>query len=125
MAKIDKKKLAQKQWLFFYLILQSSMKESEISQTELYGPITSCWFHHIYPKSKYPELRFCIENIILVTKEEHDQIEAGVVFKEVEQKKKYIAEHYDELLESTNAYLKEFLDPVFEHALKTNFFKKH
>ena len=32
-------------------------------------------FHHILPKSKYPEASLDEENIILLTWEEHDQVE--------------------------------------------------
>lgn len=120
-----KKENNEKQWLFFYTLLQASDKCSQISGKPLYGELNSTWFHHIYPKSKYPELRYCPENIILVTPDEHSQIESAVVFEEVEKRKRYIAEHYDELVESTAEYIKDFLNPIYEHArTKTSFFKK-
>jgi len=116
----------QKQWLFFYLILQSREKESEISGTKLYGSLRSTWFHHIYPKSKYPELRYCPDNIIMVTEDEHNEIEHGKTFPELERRKKAIASQYEELVESTKTYELEYLNPVLEHALKnTNFFNKN
>lgn len=120
-----RKENSEKQWLFFYTLLQASDKCSEISGKPLNGEISSTWFHHIYPKSKYPELRYCPENIILVTADEHSEIEASVVYEEVEKKKRFIAEHYEELVESTKEYIEQFLNPIYEHArTKTNFFKK-
>ena len=33
------------------------------------------FFHHILPKKQYPQAEFDEENIILLTLEEHDQVE--------------------------------------------------
>lgn len=120
-----KKENNEKQWLFFYTLLQASEKESDISHTPLTGNLTSMWFHHIFPKSKFPELRFCPENIMFVTADEHYQIEQGVEFKELETRKAYIAENYDELVKDTQLYMEEFLNPVYEHAKKNTVFFTH
>lgn len=128
MAKSSKRKeTSEKQWLFFFLILQLREKCSEISGKPLYGNISSTWFHHIYPKSRYPELRFCIENIIIVTPDEHNAIEHGHSFPELEKRKRYIAEHLEELRESSKQYEEEYLNLIYDHAKKkTNFFtQKH
>jgi hypothetical protein len=127
MGKISKKNIEnnEKQWLFFYTLLQSKGKFSEISGSPLYGELNSTWFHHIYPKSKYPALRYCPENIIILTPDEHNSIEMGNTFPELEKRKKIIAEKYDTLIEETKEYLNEYLNPIYEHVKsKTNFFKK-
>lgn len=113
------------QWLFFYTLLQTREKESEISGKPLIGELNSTWFHHILPKSKHPELRYCSENIIIVTFDEHTEIESGIEYPEVRKRKQYLLENYDELVETTKTYLHEFLHPIYEHAkTKTNFFKR-
>jgi hypothetical protein len=127
MGKVSKKNIEnnEKQWLFFYTLLQAKGKFSEISGDPLYGELNSTWFHHIYPKSKYPNLRYCPENIIIVTPDEHNAIELGQSFPELEKRKKNIAEKYDILIEDTKEYLNEYLNPIYEHVKsKTNFFKK-
>lgn len=121
-----RKENSEKQWIFFYTLLQLRSKESEISGDKLYGDLNSTWFHHILPKSKYPELRFCPENIIIVTFDEHTEIENGKTFDEVEKRKIQIVENYEEYVESTKTYLTEFLNPIYEHAkTNTNFFKRN
>lgn len=125
MIKRNKKENAEKQWLFFYTLLQSRGRYSEISNLELKGDITSMWFHHIYPKSKYPELRFCPENIIIINSDEHNSIELGSTFPELEKRKKIIAENYENLVKDTEEYIKDYLNPVYEHVKqRTSFFKK-
>ena len=118
-----KQQNVQKQWLFFYFLLQNRGRESEVSNTKLYGEINSTWFHHILPKSKYPLLRYCPENIIILTGDEHHAVENGTYYEEVEKRKIDLLERYDELVEDTEHYIKEYLEPMYEHALTTNFFK--
>lgn len=124
-SKSQKKINSEKQWLFFYLILQNKGKESEVSYKPLYGDLNSCWFHHILPKSKYPELRYCPDNIIMLTPEEHEEVEKGKIYDEVENRKESIIFNYKEKVEETNKYIKEYLDPMYEHAKTTKFFKQN
>lgn len=123
--KSQKKINSEKQWLFFYIVLGSRGKESEISYKPLYGELNSCWFHHILPKSKYPELRYCSDNIIVLTPEEHNAVENGKIYDEVENRKEQLLENYDEKVEETDRYIKEYLNPFYEHAKSTNFFKQN
>jgi hypothetical protein len=48
---------------------------SQISRRWLGNEPLSVFFHHILPKRKYIEAIFDEQNIILVTKEEHENIE--------------------------------------------------
>lgn len=129
--KSQKKINTEKQWLLFYNIMNARSTEenihvSEISGKKLYGEINSCWFHHILPKSKYPELRYCMANIIMLTTEEHDAVERGQYFKEVEDRKIALQEDYDYYVEETKKYVEEVLNPIYEHAVKnTAFFKQN
>lgn len=126
MKEISKKAInAQKQWLFFYLILQTRGKESEVSQSKLYGEINSTWFHHILPKSKFPELRYCVDNIIVLTSDEHNAVENGKEYEEVERRKKDLQSRYDELVEETEEYVENYLNPIYEHTVKNTVFFKN
>lgn len=125
MSKSQKQINVEKQWLFFYTILCNRGKSSELSGKDLYGDINSLWFHHILPKSKYPDLRYCAENIIMLTPDEHNAVENGKVFEEIEKRKKDIQMRYDELVERTKEDLKDFIEPMYKHALTTNFFKQN
>ena len=123
-TKSQKKINSEKQWLFFYFILTQRGNESELSSIKLNGEINSTWFHHILPKSKYPELRYCIDNIIVITGDEHNAIENGKCYEEVERRKKDIQLRYDELVEETKFYIENLLNPSYEHAIKNTVFFK-
>ena len=51
---------------------------SEVSGDYLGGEALSTFFHHILPKSKYPELQYDKSNIILLTLEEHTNVENDI-----------------------------------------------
>jgi hypothetical protein len=51
---------------------------SEISGKSLGGEPLTVFFHHILPKDKYPQAQYDEENIILLTLEEHDTVEANM-----------------------------------------------
>jgi hypothetical protein len=49
--------------------------KSEVSGTPIYGEMSSANFHHILPKSKYPEATLDEKNIIILTLDEHANVE--------------------------------------------------
>lgn len=51
---------------------------SEISGQSLGSEPLTVFFHHILPKNKYPQAQYDEENIILLTLEEHDNVEADM-----------------------------------------------
>ena len=59
----------------FLFIWDKKPHKSEISDTYLGEEPLTVFFHHILPKSKYPKTCLDEENIILLTWEEHDQVE--------------------------------------------------
>ncbi len=74
--KLDKspsKSLEMKE--FFMSIWNKRLHLSEISGLPLIGEPSSAYFHHILPKSKYPEAKFDEANIILLTFDEHNNVE--------------------------------------------------
>lgn len=67
---------------------------SEISGVYLGKEPLSVYFHHILSKSKYPDLIFLGDNIILVTFDEHQEIENGKEFEEVKMREKILKNIY-------------------------------
>lgn len=51
---------------------------SEVSGDYLGSEALSTFFHHILPKSKYPEVAYDKSNIILLTLDEHTNVEADM-----------------------------------------------
>jgi hypothetical protein len=63
---------------FFFLIWQQRPHKSEVSFTDLGKEPLLMFFHHILPKNKYPQAEYDKENIILLTFEEHEAVEADM-----------------------------------------------
>lgn len=67
-----------KDHLFFMEIWKKRPHRSEISGVYLGKEPSSAFFHHILPKNKYPEVRMDEENIILLTIDEHADVESDM-----------------------------------------------
>lgn len=81
---IDKKIQTHKMFEFFLDIWKKRPHKSEISGEYLGKEPLSVYFHHILPKNKYPEACFDEENIILLTFDEHQNVENDIYkYKEV------------------------------------------
>lgn len=63
---------------FFMEIWKERIHESEVSGAYLGKEALSTFFHHILPKVKYPELAYDKSNIILLTLDEHTNVEADM-----------------------------------------------
>jgi hypothetical protein len=63
---------------FFMNIWKNKPHFSEVSNKLLYEPPSTAYFHHILSKSKYPEAKFDEENIILLTIDEHANVESSM-----------------------------------------------
>ena len=80
---------------FFLSIWKKRIHHSEISGDFLGTEPLSTFFHHILPKSKYPEGAYDEENIILLTLEEHDNVENDMYkYQIVNEKRSYLMEKY-------------------------------
>lgn len=62
----------------FLHIWRKKQHKSEVSGTYLGSEPLSTYFHHILPKEKYPEACLDEENIILLTLEEHTNVESDM-----------------------------------------------
>ena len=72
---LDKAIKAQVMHEFFMEIWKERKHRSEVSRTPLGKEARSIFFHHILPKSKHFEAAFDKENIILLTPDEHNNVE--------------------------------------------------
>lgn len=71
----EQKALREKDWNFFLHIWRKRKHDSEISGDWLGPEPLSSFFHHILPRRKYEKFRWLEENIILLTIEEHGNVE--------------------------------------------------
>ena len=54
------------------------------------------YFHHILPKSKYPEAKYDEENIILLTPQEHSSVESDMYkYEEVNRRRELLKIKYN------------------------------
>lgn len=80
---------------FFSSIWKKRNHYSEISGTYLGKDPLSIYFHHILSKEKYPEAMFDEENIVLLTVDEHADIENNMYkFDEINDQRNYLKTKY-------------------------------
>ena len=80
----------------FQEIWKNRAHKSEVSGTYLGSELLSIYFHHILPKSKYPLFALDEENIILLTGDEHTNVENDIYkYEEVNNRRDYLKKKYD------------------------------
>jgi hypothetical protein len=80
----------------FMKIWKKRLHKSEISGERLGTEPLSIFFHHILPKEKYNQAALDEENIILMTLEEHSNVENDIYrYEEVNKRREYLKEKYD------------------------------
>jgi hypothetical protein len=81
---------------FFLSIWKKRPHKSEVSGQYLGQEALSTYFHHILPKSKYPEACLDEENIILLSLSEHEQVEMDIYrYEEVNKKREQLKIKYN------------------------------
>jgi hypothetical protein len=81
---------------FFLQIWKKRLHLSEVSGLPLVGEPLHIYFHHILPKEKYPQAALDEENIILLTWEEHDQVEMDTTrYEEVNKRREQLKQKYN------------------------------
>ncbi len=81
---------------FFLSIWKKRKHHSEVSGTYLGSEPMSTYFHHILAKEKYPEACLDEENIILLTLEEHSNVENDMYrYDEVNKRRDSLNEKYN------------------------------
>lgn len=76
-AKEKKKENTKKLHEWFYEIWKNEPHFSELSGLPLGSVFSTCYYHHILPKSRYKGAEFDRENIIILTFEEHQEVESN------------------------------------------------
>ena len=74
----DKAIKIQIMWETFSDIWKKRPHKSEISGEYLGKEPLTLFFHHVLPKEKYPEAQYDEENIVLLTPDEHVNIESDM-----------------------------------------------
>ena len=81
---------------FFLHVWKKRAHYSEINGQYLGKEPMSTYFHHILPKEKYPEACLDEENIILLTLEEHSNVENDMYrYEEVNKRRNYLLTKYE------------------------------
>lgn len=63
---------------FFKALWSKKPHISHVSGKSLGKHASSAFFHHVLPKSKYPELAYVEENIVFLTLDEHANVESDM-----------------------------------------------
>ena len=86
----------EKMRTFFKSIWDKKPHKSEISGDYIGPEPLSIYFHHILPKEKHPEAKFDEDNIILLTWQEHDQVEMDIFrFHEINERRNTLKAKYE------------------------------
>jgi len=81
---------------FFLQIWGRRLHYSQVSMDYLGREPLSVFFHHILPKEKYPQAMYDEENIILLTLEEHDNVERDMYkYPQVNKKRELLKTKYE------------------------------
>ena len=81
---------------FFLSIWKKRPHKSEVSGDYLGSEPMSTYFHHILPKEKYPEACLDEENIILLTLEQHSNVENDMYrYDEINKRRNSLNEKYN------------------------------
>lgn len=80
----------------FLKIWKTRLHKSEISGERLGTEPLSIFFHHILPKEKYKDATLDEENIILLTLDEHANVENDIYrYEEVNKRREYLRTKYN------------------------------
>ena len=81
---------------FYLRIWMKRPHKSEVSGTYLGEEPLTTFFHHILPKRNYEQAVFDEENIILLTPDEHGNVENDMYrYEEVNKKRDYLKQQYN------------------------------
>jgi len=72
------KEMWQKDIAFYTRIWEKSNRRCKITNRYLGDEPLTTFFHHILPKSRFPEYRWCEWNVIMLHPEVHAQVEIDI-----------------------------------------------
>ena len=83
---------------FFLSIWKKKKHRSEVSNIYLGKEPMSTYFHHILPKEKYPQAKLDEDNIILLSLDEHTNVESDMYkYEEVNRRRQLLLSKYGKL----------------------------
>lgn len=92
----EKKEELNRQKEFFLKIWNDREHKSEVSGERLFGEPLSIYFHHILSKEHYEEAKFDPDNIILLTWEEHSDVELNLTkYEKINQMRRELLKKYN------------------------------
>lgn len=81
---------------FFLQIWKKRKHYSEVSGDYLGSEPLTIYFHHILPKEKFPQAKYDEDNIILLTFDEHNNVENDIYkYEEVNERRKHLKIKYE------------------------------
>ena len=81
---------------FFLQIWKKRKHYSEVSGDYLGSKPKTIYFHHILPKEKFPQAKYDEDNIILLTFDEHNNVENDIYkYEEVNERRKHLKIKYE------------------------------
>jgi hypothetical protein len=81
---------------FFKSIWAKKLHKSEVSGEYLGKEAMSTYFHHILPKEKYPEASLDEENIVILSLEEHCNVENDMYkYEIINKRREYLYKKYN------------------------------
>jgi uncharacterized protein YvpB len=87
---------------FFLQIWKKRTHKSEVSGDYLGSEALHVFFHHILAKEKYPEAKLDEENIILLTLDEHSNVESDMYrYEEVNRRREQLNLKYERIKQGT------------------------
>lgn len=94
--KTERVERAVRRHMLFQQIWKQRPHKSEVSGARLGREALSTFFHHILPKSKYPQGEFDPENIIMLTPDEHANVESDMFrYEEVNRRREQLLKKYN------------------------------
>lgn len=86
----------QARYTLFMVLWKKRGPNSEVSNERIYGEPSSAHFHHILPKNKYPQADLDPENIIIMTMDEHANVESDMYkYEEINRRREELYVKYE------------------------------
>lgn len=80
----------------FRIIWNKRLHISEVSGEKLMSPLSTLYFHHILPKSRHLDASLDEENIILLSPEEHQNVELNKFrYEEINKRREFLQKKYN------------------------------
>jgi hypothetical protein len=104
----DRKHESEKMNVFFYYCTKNLENRSVVSGKFIPSPNKGN-LHHVFPKSIHPEVKYSISNILMVTMDEHQEIERDPdCYKENVEKRVWVMDNWDACMQESDVWSEEY-----------------